>query len=216
MRHSIRLLAGTGAVAAALVAAAGPAQAYTAPAVLSAGHVDAIDVEFEDGALELAIHDENSDSEFAPSEAVLLVKREAKTAIPAEEAYAFLGSAGQPVWVLPQVQDPELLFAGLSAEELEAGVFTGDTVRINLTGVQGPGDIAIFTQDAVGAPTVLADDTDGLPDTLSIGVGDHEHVNWAFDRAGTYRFTVTASATLAATGETVTSEPAVYTFRVQR
>ncbi|GAB7044194.1 MULTISPECIES: choice-of-anchor M domain-containing protein [Catenuloplanes] len=216
MRHSIRLLAGTGAVAAALVAAAGPAQAHPAPTVLSVGHVDAIDVAFEDGELELAIHDENSDSEFAPSEAVLLVKREARTAVPADPAYAFLGAAGAPVWVLPQVQDPQLLFAGLSAEELEPGVLAGDTVRINLTGVSGPGDIAIFTQDAVGTPAVLADDTDGLPDTLSVAAGDHEHVNWAFDRAGTYRLTVTASATLAATGETVTSAPAVYTFRVQR
>ncbi|MFI5845240.1 choice-of-anchor M domain-containing protein [Catenuloplanes sp. NPDC051500] len=216
MRHTLRLLAGTGAVAAALVAAAGPAQAHPAPAVLSTGHVDAIDVEFEDGELELAIHDEESDAEFAPSEAVLLVKSQARTTIPADPAYAFLGRAGAPVWVLPEVQNPELLFAGLSAEELQPGVFTGDTIQINLTGVRGPGDIAIFTQDAVGVPAVLADDTDGLPDTLPLAAGQHAHVNWAFGKAGVYRLTVTASATLAATGETVTSDPAVYTFQVQR
>ncbi|WP_033340611.1 choice-of-anchor M domain-containing protein [Catenuloplanes japonicus] len=216
MQRTLRLLAGTGAVAVALVAAAGPAQAHPGPVVLSTGHVDAIDVEFEDGALELAIHDEESDSEFAPSDAVLLVKSQARTTIPDDPAYAFLGTAGAPVWLLPQVQNPDLLFAGLSAEELEPGVFTGDQITINLTGVRGPGDIAIFTQDAVGTPTVLADDTDGLPDGLPLAAGQHEHVNWAFGKAGVYRLTVTASATLAATGETVTSDPAVYTFSVKR
>ncbi|MDR7277542.1 choice-of-anchor M domain-containing protein [Catenuloplanes atrovinosus] len=216
MRHSLRLLAGTGAVVAALAATAGPAQASPAPAVLSTGHVDAIDVAFEDGALELAIHDGTTDTEFAPADAVLLVKPAAKTAVPDDPAYAFLGPAGAPVWVLPQVQNPDLLYAGLSAAEVEPGVLAADTVRINLLAVRGPGDIAVFTQDAVGTPAVLADDTDGLPDTLTLQAGQHEHANWAFDRAGTYRLTVTASAELAATGETVTSDPAVFTFTVRR
>jgi hypothetical protein len=30
-----------------------------------------------------------------------------------------------PVWVLPEIRDPDLLWPGLSTEELSPGVFTG-------------------------------------------------------------------------------------------
>ncbi|WP_045744902.1 choice-of-anchor M domain-containing protein [Actinoplanes rectilineatus] len=218
MRNSLRLLAGSGFLAASLAGVAGPAQAHPAvpPTVLSSGHVDAVDVEYEDGQLELAVHDEESDAEFAPSEVVLLVKKAAQTAVPDDANYAFLGDPGDSVWILPEIQNPDLLWAGLSTEELEAGVFAGDQVSIDVQNVRGPGDVAVFTSDAVGTPNVLVDSGDGLPDTVALGAGSHEHVNWAFERPGTYKLTVSASATLAGSGETVTSEPATYTFKVQK
>ncbi|WP_306213784.1 choice-of-anchor M domain-containing protein [Actinoplanes sp. RD1] len=218
MRRSLRLVAGGGALAAALTGIAAPAQAHVrvAPAVLSTGHVDAVDVEYEDGELELAVHAEDTDTEYAPADVVLLVKRQAKAAVPDDPAYAFLGEPGDNVWILPEVRNPDLLWAGLSAEELESGVFAGDAVSVNVQQVRGPGDVSVFAQDAVGSPDVLVNSADGLPDTLGLAAGQHEHVNWAFERSGTYKLTVTASATLAATGETITSEPATYTFKVQR
>lgn len=214
LRTSLRLLAGSGALAVAVTGLAAPAQAapVAAPLVLSTGHVDAVDVEYEDGELELAVHDEESDTEYAPSEVVLYVKNQAKTTIPADPAYAFLGTPGTPVWLLPEVQDPDLLWAGFSTEELDPAVVAGVDVAIEQ--VRGPGDIAIYTQDATGTPDVLVDSTDGLPDTVALGAGAHEHVNWAFGKAGTYKFKVSATAELTS-GETVTSEAAWYTFKVQ-
>lgn len=218
MRPFLRLLAGGGVLAAGLTGLAAPAQAYPVPApiVLSSGHVDVVDVEYEDGGLELAVHDESSDAEYAPAAVVLHVKNLAKTAVPDDPAYAFLGAPGDPVWLLPEVDNPDLIFAGLSTEELEPGVFRDDTVTIKVERVRGPGDVAIFTQDAVGTPNVLVDSGDGLPDAIPLATGGHTHANWAFEEAGTYKLKVRATATLAATGETVSSDAAVYTFTVQR
>lgn len=218
MRPFLRLLAGGGVLAAGLTGIAAPARAYPVPApiILSSGHVDAVDVEFEDGSLALAVHDESSDTAYAPGEVVLHVKNLARTAVPDDPAYAFLGAPGDPVWLLPEIQNPDLLWPGLSTEELAPGVFANDTVTVKVERVRGPGDVAVFTQDAVGAPDVLVDSGDGLPDAIPLSTGGHTHVNWAFEEAGSYKLKVRATATLASTGQTVSSAAAVYTFTVQR
>ncbi|MEU4693771.1 choice-of-anchor M domain-containing protein [Actinoplanes sp. NPDC023714] len=205
-------------IAVALAGPAVPAQAHTtAPVVIGAGHVDVVDVEYEDGALELGLHDESVEPgvEREPSDVVLLVKRQAQTTVPADPAFAFLGAAGAKIWVLPEIQDDELLWPGLSTEELEAGVFAADTVALKVRGVTGPGRVAVWTEDAVGTPHVLANSGDGLPDVVPLTAGEHRHTSWAFQRAGLYRITFAATATLAGTGTVVSSAPATYTFVVQ-
>ncbi|ASW54788.1 choice-of-anchor M domain-containing protein [Plantactinospora sp. KBS50] len=217
MRKPIRLMIGGGALAAALLGTAVPAQAAAVPVVLSAGHVDVVDVEYEDGELEIGVHDETVEPgvEREPSEVVFLVKRAAKTTVPAAPEFGFLGAAGSPVWILPEIQNEDLLWAGFSTEELESGVFVDDSVTVNVVQVHGPGHVASYTEDAVGAPHVLFDSGDGLPDAAPLTAGLHQHANWAFQRAGRYCVTVEATATLADTGETVTSERVTYTFVVQ-
>ncbi|BCJ50402.1 hypothetical protein Asp14428_18770 [Actinoplanes sp. NBRC 14428] len=172
---------------------------------------------YEDGALEIGVHDETvePDVEREVDDVVFLVKKAAKTTVPADPTYGFLGAAGKPVWVLPEVQNEDLLWPGLAAEEIDAGVFAGDTVTLKAENVTGPGRFAIFTENAVGTPQVLVNSGDGLPDALSLNAGTHRHVSWAFQKAGVYFVTVRATATLAGSGATVTSEPAVYTFVVQ-
>jgi surface-anchored protein len=201
-------------VVAALVAGAVPATA-TPVVVISQGHIDAVDVHYEDGGLELHVHDESVDPpvERDPADVVLRVLPGAETTVPDDPAYRFLGTAGAPVWILPQAEDPALLWPGLSTEELTAGTFTGDKVTLTLRWVRGPGALSMFTTDAVGAPTVLANSGDGTPDRLALTTGGHQHANWGFTRAGTYRATFQASATLV-DGTRVTSDPAVYTFQV--
>jgi surface-anchored protein len=203
-----------GLVAATLVAGAVPAVANPV-VVLEQGHVDAVDVHYEDGALQLHVHDETVDPsvERDPADVVLRVLPGAETVVPDDPAYGFLGRAGAPVWVLPQAQDPELLWPGLSTEELAPGVFAGDTVTLMLRRVRGPGALSVFTTDAIGAPTVLANSGDGTPDRLTLATGGHQHVNWGFTRAGVYRATFQAAATLA-DGTRVVSDPVVYTFQV--
>lgn len=219
MRRPIRLLIGSGALATALLGTAVPAQAHThsAPVVLSAGHVDVVDVEFEDGELEIGVHDESVDPdvEREPGDVVFLVKNAAKTTVPTGPAYGFLGSPGAPVWILPEIQNTDVLWPGLSAEEIEAGELAGDTVTLTVERVTGTGRFAIYTEDAVGTPHVLADSGDGLPDAISLAAGTHQHTSWAFQKAGVYLLKVRASATVAGTGEAVASEPVVYRFVVQ-
>lgn len=183
--------------------------------VLSQGHVDIVGVAFEDGEFNVHVHDETTEpgQERDPSEVLFHVKPEARIAVPADPAYQFLGSPGAPVWVLPQEPDEDLLFAGLGTEELEPGVFRGDQVRVHLLGVRGPGQFSLFTVDAQGAPNVLWDSGNGLPDTLVLPVGSHQHANWAFEAEGDYTLYVLVSGRLTS-GEHVWSDVVAYRFRV--
>lgn len=211
-RLRVALLAGASALSLTI---ATPAQA--APlVVLDKGHVDVVDVAYEDGGLHLHIHDETVQPgvERDPQDVLLHVLSPARTTVPADPAFSFLGAAGAPVWILPQVQNEDLLFAGLSTEELETGVFAGDQVTLKLCGVYGPGKVSVFTTDAFGSPTVLLNSRDGLPDTIALPVSGHQHANWSFTAAGTYRFVFSATGQLAGTGEVVSSTPVTVTFKV--
>ncbi|WP_433125298.1 choice-of-anchor M domain-containing protein [Micromonospora sp. CA-240977] len=217
MRSTIRHLLASGVLGVALVATALPAQAATTSAVVfNTGHLDLVDVAYEAGTLEVGVHDEDNDIEYGADEVKLVVKRQAEVTVPADPAYAFLGTPGvSTVWVLPQIQNTDLIWPGVAAEEIETGVFAGDALTLSVQSVTGPGQLAIYTEDAVGQPTILADSGDGLPDDITVTAGDHTHANWAFDKAGTYCVTVRATGTLAATGQQVTSVPATLRFAVK-
>ncbi|MDG9675930.1 choice-of-anchor M domain-containing protein [Micromonospora sp. DH14] len=217
MRSTIRHLLTSGVLGVALVATALPAQAATTSLVVfDTGHLDLVDVAYEAGTLEVGVHDEGNDIEYGADEVKLIVKRQAKATVPADPAYAFLGTPGvSKVWVLPQIENTDLIWPGIAAEEIEAGVFAGDALTLAVQSVTGPGQLAIYTENAVGQPTILADSGDGLPDAITVTVGDHMHANWAFDKAGTYCVTVRATGVLAATGQQVTSEPATLRFTVK-
>lgn len=209
------LTAATAAMTAALLVWAAPAQA--SPVTLAQGHVDAVDIAFEDGQFGISVHDEtvDPDVERDPADVVFVVKPQAATTVPDDARYAFLGAPGATVHILPEVQDENLLWPGLATEELETGVFAGDSIQLKVTRVIGPDGFSLFTTDPVGAPNPLLDSEDGLPDTITMAVGTHTHANWAFERAGTYHIRVTTTGTLAANGEQVTSDPVWLTFQVQ-
>ncbi len=205
------------AAAACLLAVAAPAQA--APfVVLSQGHVDPVDVGFEDGKLKISYHDDTvePDVERDPLTVISVAKPQARTQVPDDPAFAFLGAPGADVWVLPEVENPELLFPGIATEELEPGVFVNDTVTVRFKRVFGPDGVSLFTTGPGGEPNILVDSEDGLPDNVVLPVGTHAHENWAFEAPGIYFIIVDATATLAATGQRVTSAPTVLTFKVKR
>ncbi|WBB67640.1 choice-of-anchor M domain-containing protein [Micromonospora sp. WMMD812] len=217
MRRTLRHLLASGALGVALAATALPAQAATtSPVVFRSGHLDVVDVAYEAGMLEIGVHDEDDDVEYGSDEVKLVVTRQAKVSVPADPAFAFLGTPGvSKVWILPEIQNPNLIWPGIAAEEIESGVFAGDSLTLSVRSVAGPGQLAIYTENAVGQPSVLADSGDGLPDSVSLTAGDHTHANWAFDEAGKYRVTVRATGVLAATGQQVTSAPATLHFTVK-
>jgi surface-anchored protein len=100
------------------------------------------------------------------------------------------------VWIIPQTQRAGVLWTGWNTEELHAPEVTGQ-VTWRLTAVDGPGTAAIYTVNAFGDPSILFNNSDGLPDARDVPLGTHAHGNWAFTRAGTYRLTFEMSATLA-------------------
>ncbi|TDD46481.1 hypothetical protein E1263_36385 [Kribbella antibiotica] len=214
MRFSNRLMLSATTVL-ALTGLAVPATATTC-VTLDQGHVDVVGIAWEDNAFNLHVHDEEHGVEHTPAEVQLIAKPGSQIAVPDDAAYSFLGTPGSAAWVLPQVQDPELLWPGIGAEEIASGIFTNDALKVTLVGVTGPADFSIFTTDAFGTPTRIADSGNGLPDTINTTAGGHLHANWAFEAAGTYKLKFKVSGTLAATGQKVTSTVATYTFQVQK
>lgn len=172
--------------------------------VLDEGHIDAIDVAYEDNELGIAIHDEtvDPDVERDPAKTILVVKSSARVQVP-DERFAFLGPPGRDVWILPEGQ-PEaeaagLLWAGIASAEIEAGVFVNDSVDVVFQQVIGADGLSLFESpaDELSSPVVLVDSEDGLPDALSQPVGIHRHANWAFEAPGVYLLRVQARGRLA-------------------
>jgi hypothetical protein len=46
---------------------------------------------------------------------------------------------GSPVWILPQVQNEDLLYLGYGGDGIPDGVFVGNQVKVALKNVTGPG-----------------------------------------------------------------------------
>jgi surface-anchored protein len=188
----------------AVVTLSGPLAPGSSWYVLDEGHVDAIDVAYEDGELGLSIHDESVDPDVErdPAKTILLVKSSAKMQVP-DARFAFLGPVGADVWILPEGQ-PEaeaagILWPGIATEEVDAGVFLADQVDVRFSDLVGPNGLSLFEspQDELTDPTVFVDSENGLPDTLTTPVGIHRHVNWAFESPGVYLLRIQARGRLA-------------------
>jgi surface-anchored protein len=209
----------TGRIAAALLTAtiiggtAAPAQA--APITLTSGHADVLDVDYAAGSLQLNVLDGTGGGEVerAPADVVFGVPAAAKITVPSGTSWSFLGTAGGTAWVLPQSNTAGLLWPGWNTAEIPSGVLQGNSVTFKLTAVTGPGTFSVYTVSG-GTPTRLFDSADGLPDTRSVARNSHSHANWGFTAAGTYTVTFEVTATLAATGATVTSGAQAFTFTV--
>lgn len=182
---------------------------------LTYGHVD-LGIGFENGDFDLHVHDEETDTEYAPDRAVIAVGSAAEQAVPDAVSFSFLGEPGRSTWILPTVSREDLVFLGLGAEEIPRGLLVGDRLRLDLVGVSGPGDFALFSNDAFGNPVVHLNTADGLSaaDSVSLLAGAHAHFNWAFGAPGTYRIGLRAIGSLVEGNTLVSSDVAYYTFTV--
>jgi surface-anchored protein len=217
VKHGRRLTAAVGVVGAVAALASGPVGAGPRPVVITQGHIDALDIAYEDGGLEVSVHDETvePDVERDPDEVLLVALPGSRQTVPDDPAYGFLGDPGDAVWVLPEVEDPALLWPGIATEEVDPGIFRGDTLRLRLVGVTGPGDVSLFATDPVGAPLVTFDSGDGLPDRVDVPVGTHRHQSWAFEEPGQYRLAFEVSGRLVADGSRVSSGRVTLAFEVR-
>lgn len=195
------------------------------PEVLEQGEVDAPSVELHDGELEVFVlvpeegHDHGGEhghehgEELDPACAILKAKDAAEIAVPADPAFSFLGAEGDPVWVLPQTESPELLYLGYSTEEIAAGVLEGDELTFSMVDVDGPGELIVYSVDEFGTPSVLFDSSATLPQAATIAAGEHVHINWAFTERGDYSVSWEFAGTPVG-GEAVTSGPVEFNYQV--
>jgi surface-anchored protein len=166
---------------------------------------------------------------YRPDQTLHYVHPGARVNRPAGGQWDFLGvAAGQPVYVLPQSQNPALLYLGAATEETPAGtfaaytetdprVFTGGAfpwLTVRLAAVRGPGHFSVWQNAGLGQPPVVwvstAENGIDPTDKLILLEGGHAHYNWAFSAPGFYEIDLRASATLAATGQV--SQSPVHTF----
>ncbi|HXG09829.1 MAG TPA: choice-of-anchor M domain-containing protein [Gemmataceae bacterium] len=207
--------------AAVLLFAAGVALAAAPPARadfiarFTNQHVD-VDLRFEMGQPAIGWHDETNDIEYEADEALVLVGTAALRSRPASAAFNFLGvGLGAPVWVLPQVQDPNLVFLGIGTEEIDPGIFQNDEVTLSLVGIRGPGFFSLWTTDAFGSPTPLLTTADGITtaDRVVRPIGSHQDFNWGFTVPGFYELDFQLSGVLLS-GQPVSSEVTTLSFSV--
>lgn len=186
--------------------------------LLTEGHSDVgIVYEADQWNLHIGRHDDIPPMEYAPNEAILQVGPAGRATVPANPLYGFLGPAGSSVYILPQADNPALLFLGLGTEEQAGGVFVNDRLTLSLTDVSGPGNFAMYEVGTFGSPTVLMNSGDGITgaDKVDLLAGGHRHVNWAFTSLGDYEVTFRASGILDNGLNTFTqSTPATYSFSV--
>jgi surface-anchored protein len=186
------------------------------PQFYDRGEID-LEIVFEGGAFELELLDEAAGRDYAAHEAVLVGRPPARTLVPADEAFAFLGNPGATVYILPQHETENLLFLGLAADEIAPGLFVGETVNLQLASLSGPGQLALYATDAFGAPTVFWNSADGLTtaDMFPAAVGSHSHLNWAFTAPGVYRVGLKATGTLVAGNQPVESGVVTFSFEIK-
>lgn len=188
------------AVLTALVGGVLPAHAEV---VLDDGHVDGVWVKYVSPNLQLWVGDHTGGGlvERAPADVTLRAKPESQITVPASPNPACLGTPGNSAWVLPQVENPALLWLGWSAESIAPGDLDGNQVTLKLksaTPLSGVGVFCVYSKSGLST-TKIFDSSDGVTaaDSVVIPVGStgHRHVNWAFTSSGpwTVVFEVTAT-----------------------
>lgn len=187
---------------------------FLGTAMLDRDHID-LGIGFEDNSFDLHLHDEDAEVEYDPREAALVVGEAALANRAMGSEFDFIGvAAGQPIYVLPQVEDVELPFLGVGAEEIGSGVFQSDSIELRLKSVAGPGQFSLW-QSGVNTPTVSMASADGISesDRVLVIAGGHQHFNWGFTQPGTYQVAFETIAILP-NGVEVRSGDTVYTFIV--
>jgi surface-anchored protein len=120
-----------------------------------------------------------------------------------------LGEPGKEVWILPEVQIETVVWPGWNAYDVPRGSLQGDSIDVELLGVDGPGSFHAFVLGPDNLPDFLFNPADGVMHT-TMASSAHTHMNWVFGAPGVYRLRFQASARLS-DGSAVTTEE--YTLR---
>ena len=185
--------------------------------IVETGHFD-IGVGYSNAVgWDLHAHDHDNDIEYEAGEVLFYAGPNTVQARPAGSQWDFIGvNAGQNFWALPQQFDPNKVYLGISAEEVDPGLFQNDLVTLALSAVRGPGEFSIYQVDGVGQPIVYMASSNGIDanDKIVLPAGGHGHFNYAFTSTGLYEIDLYAYGTLA-DGTFIESGAVTYYFGVE-
>lgn len=159
--------------------------------VIADGHVD-LGPRLVDGQWTLQIRDDTGDGPVwrEPADVVLQVADPARTTVPDDPAYAFLGSPGSDIWVLPQVQDQKVVWPGWNTQDPSIAEIAGREVDWRLHDVEGPGRFELFLTGNFGTPEPIFSSDRPYPQETGVEAGTHVHGNWVFTAPGAYALDV--------------------------
>jgi putative ABC transporter-associated repeat protein len=179
-----------------LLLTAAPGAVASTRTVVADGHID-LGPRLVNGAWTVQIRDDTvSPAVWRDlSDVVVQVPDAARTQIPPDGTYGFLGRAGDPVWLLPQVQRPGVVWPGWNTQDPEVVAQAGREVTWRLNGMRGPGTFVLFLSGNFGAPEVIFASTRPYPQETGIELNTHAHGNWAFSAPGTYSLDIEMTGT---------------------
>ncbi|MER0089502.1 MULTISPECIES: choice-of-anchor M domain-containing protein [unclassified Corynebacterium] len=176
---------------------------------LHRGHVDIAPIH-EDGELHLGIKDETNLYHIGaiwrkPSDVFFSVPKQVKTTL--DKDIPHFGKKGSAAYVLPETQRTGVVWPGISTED--AYQDTKKNYTFTFTPVKAPkdGEWLAYLADQTGLDQRLAG-SDGTHSYTTEGP-DHMHLNWAFNKPGTYEVGVTV-----AEKDGKTAKKAVLRFKV--
>lgn len=163
--------------------------------VIADGHVD-IGPRLVDGRWTIQVRDDTVRPQVwrNTEDVVLHAVEGAKAQVPDGPRFSFLGSPGSPVWVLPQVQQPGVLWPGWNTQDPQVTAVVNREVTWRLRRATGPGRFVLFVNGEFGAPEVIFDGSRSQAQQTGIDLNTHAHGNWAFSAPGTYLLDIEMNA----------------------
>lgn len=164
-------------------------------------------------ALSVVARDEDQAINHATNQVLLVAMPSAELTLPPGTPF---GDAGAPFWILPQSQNVNLLYLGVSAEGIAPGVFR-DALKLRLKRLEGPGYFMVWQATGPGQFNIRINTRDGVndSDTFTPITGSHEHFNWGFSEPGLYRLTFQVEAQLVSNPQTIRSQESTFVFHVR-
>lgn len=189
--------------------------AQTQFAVLEREHTD-FRILYSPGAmlpLALVARDADRGVNLASNEVILVAKDAARLTLPPGTPF---GNGGAPLWILPQSQNVNLLYLGVSAEGVPAGVFNGP-LSVMLRRFDGPGYLMAWQATGPGQFNIRLNTRDGLGanDAFTPLIGSHEHFNWGFSTTGVYSVTFEVVGRRLGESTNLSSLETTFVFHVQ-
>lgn len=170
-------------------------------AVLTHEHVDGLCVLYTPSGsnlLSLVAWHRDAELDLPTNQVIFVVNTQAMITLPSGTPF---GDGGQPFWILPQSQTPNLLYLGAAnTERIPGGVFSGTRpLTITLKRLEGPGYVMAWQALGPGQYNIRINTRDGVDtnDYFNPLFPAHEHFNWGFSSTGVY------SATFQVTGQRI-------------
>ena len=166
--------------------------------------------------LQFTVESQQEPVSYRPGEVTIHAGAASRQLVPSSAAFAFLGTPGTAVWIIPQQRMaalPQLGISNLTGEN----IFESNQIHLDLDNVQGPGSLIVYLNDDSGNPLVKIDSRDGITaaDRITSPINAPTSYTWAFTAPGTWRAAFRLRGTLAESGVEVVSNPQTLTFFIE-